>query len=172
MKQKIKLISLLMTFLFVCSLTACGLTPVDSSSPRVPEVVEIVPGGLGENGSTETLKPTRHLRAKADKAGRVKLEKNSDIPADFVLNVEGDGEIKVLQITDTQMIDHTQVRLGNGAVSSGYADRDYIMYDLLRYVVEQTKPDLILLTGDYVYGDYDDNGSCFKPFEKRVYLLV
>ena len=36
------------------------------------------------------------------------------------------------------------------------------MYDLLRYVVAQTQPDLILLTGDYVYGDYDDNGSCFR----------
>lgn len=168
MKQKIKLISLLISFMFVCSLTACGgsapndSTLGDSSSPRVPTVVEIVPGGLGGGEATETVKPTRHLRAKADKAGRVTLEKNSDIPADFVLNVEGDGEIKVLQITDTQMIDHTQVRLGNGAVSSGYADRDYIMYDLLRYVVEQTKPDLILLTGDYVYGDYDDNGSCFR----------
>lgn len=104
----------------------------------------------------------KYLTAKAETAGRLTLDKTSDCPADFVLKVEGDEPIRVLQITDTQMIDETQVRKGNGAVSTRYADHDHCIYDIVRDTVEATNPDLILLTGDYVYGDYDDNGSLFR----------
>lgn len=104
----------------------------------------------------------KYLQAKAESAGRVSIDKTSDCPADFTLKVEGDEPIKILQLTDTQMIDETQVRKGNGAVSAKYADHDNCIYDIVRQTVEATEPDLILLTGDYVYGDYDDNGSLFR----------
>ncbi|MBR4420302.1 MAG: metallophosphoesterase [Clostridia bacterium] len=164
MNKKIKFLTLLLAFCFTASFAACNIAPLDSSKERVPESVVIIPG---ENGG-EIERPganndtAKYLQAKATKAGRVTLEKDSDCPADFVLSVEGDEELRILQITDTQMIDETQVRLGNGAVSSRYADHDDCVYDIVRYVVDQTKPDLILLTGDFVYGDYDDNGSLFR----------
>ncbi len=164
MKKHSKLMALLLSFMFAFSLAGC-VVPTESgngsSSGLLPSEVVIAPGG--ESIVTKPVTSTnRHLTAKVEKAGRVTLEKNSECPADFVLNVEGEEEIKILQITDTQMIDPTQVRLGNGAVSDRYLDRDYVMYDILRYVINATKPDLILVTGDYVYGDYDDNGSCFR----------
>lgn len=33
------------------------------------------------------------------------------------------------------------------------------MFDCARYVIEEYNPDLILITGDLVYGEFDDNES-------------
>lgn len=157
MKQLIKILSLILTVVFVLSLTACA--PKDPvSDAGTLDITTGIPSNDGE-GQSET--PV-YLKNKVTTAGRVTLEKDSDCPTDFVLNVTGDEPIKILQLTDTQMIDETQVRLGNGAVSTRYADHDNCIYDIVNYVIEQTKPDLILITGDYVYGDYDDNGTLFR----------
>ena len=167
MKVFKKAIAMTFALILAFSLAACSFQSVDGLNSSVeeeivtPDSVVIVPEGEApQNPSAE--KEVKYLRNKVEKAGRVTLDKNSDCPADFVLNVEGSEPIRILQITDTQMIDHTQVRLGNGAVTNAYADRDRCIYDIVRYTVEQTNPDLILLTGDYVYGDYDDNGSLFR----------
>ena len=167
MKIFSKAIAIVISLTCALSLGACSFQSVDGldSSSGVEEIVTpdsvvIVPEGDNTQPST-TQKEVKYLRNKVEKAGRVSLEKNSECPADFVLNVEGDEPIRILQLTDTQMIDHTQVRLGNGAVTD-YSNKDHIMYDIIDYVVEETKPDLILITGDYVYGDYDDNGSLFR----------
>ena len=167
MKVFKKAIAMTFALILAFSLAACSFQSVDGLNSSVeeeivtPDSVVIVPEGEApQNPSAE--KEVKYLRNKVEKAGRVTLDKNSDCPADFVLNVEGNEPIRILQITDTQMIDHTQVRLGNGAVTNAYADRDRCIYDIVRYTVEQTNPDLILLTGDYVYGDYDDNGSLFR----------
>lgn len=161
MKILTKTLAVLLALFSAFSLSACGL--VSDMENISPSEVVVTPGPAGETtlqGKTDGV--AKYLQNKAEKAGRVTLEKSSDCPADFTIDAEGNAPLKILQITDTQMIDPTQVRVGYGAVSSWYEDRDYVMYDILRYVVEQTQPDLILLTGDYVYGEYDDNGSCFR----------
>lgn len=156
MKHLSKILSLVLAVVFVLSLSACSPKPPVSDEGTL----DITTGIPSDNGEEKDV-PV-YLKNKATKAGRVTLEKDSDCPTDFVLNVEGDDEIKILQLTDTQMIDETQVRLGNGAVSTRYADHDNCIYDIVDYVIEQTQPDLILITGDYVYGDYDDNGTLFR----------
>lgn len=161
MKNVAKIFAVVLTFIFMFSFTACNQEPDNSTSTPPAEIV-VTPGPAGEQVVEKVDGNTKYLQNKVEQAGRVKLEKTSDCPADFTINVEGEEPLKILQITDTQMIDHTQVRLGNGAVSDRYANRDQVMYDILDYVIDQTQPDLILLTGDYVYGDYDDNGSCFR----------
>ncbi|MBQ9709429.1 MAG: metallophosphoesterase, partial [Clostridia bacterium] len=35
-------------------------------------------------------------------------------------------------------------------------------FKYMRYVIEQANPDLILLTGDLVYGEFDDSGYCLE----------
>ncbi len=74
--------------------------------------------------------------------------------------------MRVLQLTDLQVIDSSQKRdsgrLGD-TLDAQYApenkEQNYKRY--VRELVEKTSPDLIIITGDLVYGEFDDNGSAF-----------
>lgn len=88
---------------------------------------------------------------------------------DFVINVEAGRNPIVLQLTDTQIIDSSQQRM-KGRLSSAQQkvwapDQIYeCCYKYLSEIIKETKPDLILLTGDLVYGEFDDAGSMLKSF--------
>ncbi len=83
---------------------------------------------------------------------------------DYVMDLNVDRELKILQITDTQIIDAAQCRSDDRLLDfqkSNWAT-DKMYNNVLRYIVKavnDTKPDLILLTGDIIYGEFDDNGS-------------
>ena len=64
---------------------------------------------------------------------------------DFVVEVEAGRDPVILQLSDTQLTD-----------VSGAENR---CYKYVRETVEATNPDLILLTGDIVYGCFDDDGA-------------
>ena len=80
---------------------------------------------------------------------------------DFIVEVPEGREVVILQISDTQIIDNTQVRAGDTAQSSYYAPEkmEDRLFKFLRETINATKPDLILITGDLVYGKYDDKGT-------------
>ncbi len=87
---------------------------------------------------------------------------------DFVvqLSKERSGKpIKILQITDPQIIDASQSRepLAPERMVAYAPD----MFDAqcgnhIRSLIAQTTPDFIFITGDIVYGRFDDNGTCIK----------
>ena len=78
---------------------------------------------------------------------------------DFVVNVPVGRDPVVLQLTDTQIIDSTQSNMSAEFYSpSQRAER---CFDYIAEVVEATKPGLIIMTGDLVYGKFDHNGSSF-----------
>ncbi|MBR0366699.1 MAG: metallophosphoesterase [Clostridia bacterium] len=85
---------------------------------------------------------------------------------DFVVEVESGRSPVILQITDPQIIDSTQVREG---VAYSQQKRDFwqpanmnkLLFNDLRSLIEDVQPDLILATGDLVYGGYDDLGTSF-----------
>ena len=83
---------------------------------------------------------------------------------DFVVDVPVGREPVVLQLTDPQIIDSSQQR-EEGQISGSALEywapdkKEERCFKYLREVIEETKPDLILLTGDQVYGRFDDNGS-------------
>jgi hypothetical protein len=86
---------------------------------------------------------------------------------DFVIEIPVGRDPVVLQLTDTQIIDGAQARPEH---SSGdkitYATpliKQYC-YGYITETINATKPDLILLTGDIIYGAYDDNGSALQAF--------
>ena len=86
---------------------------------------------------------------------------------DFVVEVEVGKEPIVLQLTDTQIIDAGQTRPGRGGVDHNFWATDKIderCYDYITEIINATKPDLILLTGDIIYGEFDDNGSVWLSF--------
>ena len=85
---------------------------------------------------------------------------------DFEVNVESGRDAVILQITDPQIIDATQVRED---VTFSQKKRDFwqptrmnqLLFNDLRNLINEVQPDLILMTGDLVYGGYDDAGTSF-----------
>lgn len=91
---------------------------------------------------------------------------------DFVVQLgweRKDTPIKLLQLTDTQIIDSLQMRtpdrLRPDEISAWLPKNfDAQCGDHIRSLVAQTRPDLIFITGDLVYGSFDDRGTTLEYF--------
>lgn len=87
----------------------------------------------------------------------------SDYGLDYVLDLGVDRDIKVLQLSDTQIINSAQPRASrlNAWEFEPWAPKE--MYNnLFRYIlktVRDSDPDLIIIAGDLVYGEFDDDGT-------------
>ena len=96
----------------------------------------------------------------------VSLYSAINIP-DFLVEIPDGRDPVVLQLTDTQIIDGAQSRpdksSGDKITYATALIKNYC-YDYLTEIITETKPDFIIITGDLVYGEYDDNGSVFKAF--------
>ena len=82
---------------------------------------------------------------------------------DFSLQMKKDQPFTVLQLTDMQVIDASQqrypTRLSPGEVALWRPEcAEENCYRRMRKLVERVKPDLIVITGDIVYGQFDDTG--------------
>ena len=88
---------------------------------------------------------------------------------DFVVSVPENREPIILQLTDPQIIDSSQART-NGRLGSTHMEywhpdnKDERCYNYLREIIENTNPDLIIVTGDIIYGEFDDNGKNLLEF--------
>lgn len=86
---------------------------------------------------------------------------------DFVVEVPVGKDPVILQLSDTQIIDAGQTRPGRDGV---YWDwwatdkREERCYQYVRETIEATNPDFIFITGDVIYGEFDDNGSVWLDF--------
>ena len=86
---------------------------------------------------------------------------------DFMIEIPDGRDPVVLQLTDTQIIDGAQSRpeqsAGDKITYATEKIKEYC-YDYLTEIITETKPDFIIITGDLIYGKYDDNGSVLKAF--------
>ncbi len=76
---------------------------------------------------------------------------NEDL-VDFIVPIESGKDPVVLQLSDTQ--------------TCNWGDLNKMCNDYVRETVKATKPDLIILTGDIVYGRFDPNGALLKNLIK------
>lgn len=89
--------------------------------------------------------------------------------ADFTVKIEKGKPYRILQLTDMQIIDAAQQRYPTRLKPSeaerwvtGNIDKNCL--DLIRKEVTELRPDCIIITGDIVYGEFDDSGSSHKAF--------
>lgn len=80
-----------------------------------------------------------------------------------------DTEIKLLQLTDMQIIDSEQRRTPDRLRVDEIKAWASVNFDgqcgnHIRSLIAQSHPDLIFITGDIVYGSFDDNGTVFEWF--------
>lgn len=81
-----------------------------------------------------------------------------------------DGEeLRILQLTDLQIIDASQRRRPDRITEQAVIDWDPAnveknCYSHVRNLITQTDPHLLIVTGDLVYGEFDDSGRIFRDF--------
>lgn len=83
---------------------------------------------------------------------------------DFVIEAESGRDVRVLQLTDIQIIDPSQKRYPERIGASMDAQWESVednYHQYVKHVIEKTEPDLILVTGDNVYGEFDDQGTAW-----------
>lgn len=84
-------------------------------------------------------------------------------------NKRENRKIKLLQITDIQIIDSHQMRtpdrLRKDEIIAWSPDRIQENFgNHLKSLIAQSNPDIIFITGDMVYGSFDDSGKVFEWF--------
>lgn len=84
---------------------------------------------------------------------------------DFVVDVEGGRSPRILLLADPQIMDPTQMG-EEGGTDKRLEDLEERCFRYIRQVVNNTKPDLILIAGDIVYGQYDHSGEAFGELVK------
>lgn len=75
---------------------------------------------------------------------------------DFVVEVDAGKDVVVLQLTDPQIV-HANPYAYNET-------SEELCYRYLRETVEATNPDLIIVTGDLVYGKFDPTGESWLEY--------
>jgi len=88
---------------------------------------------------------------------------------DFVMDIAHNNDIKILQLTDTQIEAMNYIRTNERYLEMRNAHFDtpeYSVYEqcfkYIKNAIERTNPDIIVLTGDNVYGETDDTGLAFQ----------
>ena len=87
---------------------------------------------------------------------------------DFIVEIPKGKTPVILQLSDPQMLDSSQAvsgRLSSGEDTYWAKDKkEERCFKYIRETVESTNPDLILIAGDIVYGEFDHDGSAFLSF--------
>lgn len=95
-----------------------------------------------------------------------------NLGCDFFVTLPEDRKntsIKLLQLTDMQIIDagqrRTPDRIRIDEINAwNIKNSDILCKNHIKSLVAQSNPDLIFITGDVVYGSFDDNGTVLKDF--------
>ena len=95
--------------------------------------------------------------------------------SEAVLTVSVSEPLRILQLTDMQIISLTCTRnairdrqIKGAYFKEGVPDMDIRCFSYVEEVIRRTKPDLIVLTGDNVYGEFDDKGEMQRMLCERM----
>lgn len=114
--------------------------------------------------TTETEVPTEPEETTKESEDQAAMDM-----VDYIVSVPADRAPVILQLTDTQIIDSAQCRTEDRISEShmefwGPDKKEDRCYSYLREIITSVNPDLILLTGDIVYGEFDDSGASLVEF--------
>ena len=162
--MKKRLLSILLVFVMIFAVSC-------NSIPDNGETDETYDPSINESSDESSLTDESEEKEESSKTDDNKVEEKNEAleMVDFIVSVPKGREPKILHITDPQIIDASQMRTPDrlGGLLPDYwgADKkNERCYDFLKEIITETDPDLIILTGDIIYGEFDDNGSNFSEF--------
>lgn len=157
-----RILLVILTICFTFSFVACKKPTSESKTSEKETVSETETGSDPISNSEQESESESQPQSESKTETESESVINPDEPlVDFVVEVEEGRDIRVMQITDVQTIDGSQqryqARIGTAWVGSGGPVVRY--HNQIRQVVEKYDPDLIVMTGDNVYGEFDDAGT-------------
>lgn len=88
---------------------------------------------------------------------------------DFVMDLDHTDNMKILQLTDTQLELMNNARTNQRYLelrNAHFPEPEYSTYEkcfkYIKNAIERSNPDIIILTGDNVYGETDDDGLAYQ----------
>lgn len=102
------------------------------------------------------------------------LDELNKYETDYILdfNFEEDRDIRVLQLSDTQIIDSAQAgegRLHDWSISKyDISHVNELLFNEMDALVAAQKPDFITIAGDVVYGEFDNNGTVLQMVIEKM----
>lgn len=157
----------------LCTLSACGGAEPKETTPTVPETQ--APAADETARETESNPETAPAETESPPTYPIVTPMNGECGIDFILDFEAGEELTILQITDTQMQELSGVRNENRRTQVGNAFFYHDLHDhetrVWRYMdegVAKAEPDLIVLTGDNIYGELDDDGSMWLELVAKM----
>ena len=158
-----KIILLILTVFIAISVVACNGGKQNSSESSSGESSSTVTESTGSQGTSESQSSTESQTSSSTSTPEQGGTEEQEPIVDFVVDVEEGRDIRVMQITDIQIIDGAQqryqARIGTAWIGGNVVNK---YHNYLKQVVERYDPDLILMTGDNVYGSFDDSGESLK----------
>ena len=86
---------------------------------------------------------------------------------DFTIEIPEKREVVILQVTDTQPVDAGQKRFETRIKDSTPLTEEKRYETIYRFIddgIKRAKPELIIITGDIIYGEFDDSGENLLSF--------
>ena len=173
-----KYLSLLLWGLTACLLCGCvgGAVPPATEDTTPPPTDDPTPTDPPADTPAQTPAETEEeTEVPALQSGYLVTDTEGEDGLDFIIDYPAGKNLTILQITDTQMQTLRDVRNENRRVQITNAFFSVLPDDLeirvFRYVdeaVEKTRPDLIVLTGDNIYGELDDYGRMWRQLINRM----
>lgn len=113
------------------------------------------------------------LQRKRDYTRSIMVIKRDCYGLDYVLEFEEERDIRILQLTDTQTIDSSQRRTPDRICDEEInkwvpENMNKNLFDEMDHLVSSEKPDLILFTGDIIYGEFDDAGTSLDRMIEKL----
>ena len=94
---------------------------------------------------------------------------------DFIIDFNIKRDIRILQLADLQMQDldnarneNRKAQLRGAFFSHGVKDHQTRVWNYVDEAVRTTNPDMIVLTGDNIYGETDDDGSDWNELCEKM----
>lgn len=176
MKFSLSLLLCMLSLCLVSCLCACDRTPAGEEQsatapdPQTTDGVTEAPTEAGTVADTETTEPETAPPpyTLTDAEGKDGL--------DFVIDFPAGEDLVILQITDTQMQAVKGARnatrraqISNAFFANGLGrSHTQRVWRYTDEAVERTRPDLIVLTGDNIYGELDDSGEMWLELIEKM----